>query len=119
MKYVKQMLIILFFCLAGELLALLPLPIPAAVYGLVLMLIALCTGMLKPDAIKETSNFLIAVMPLLFVAPAVGILAHWDIIAPNLVPISVIMVVTTLLTFAASGLVTKWLSKKKGDCDNG
>lgn len=119
MKYVKQMLIILFFCLAGELLALLPLPIPAAVYGLVLMLIALCTGLLKSEAIQETSRFLISIMPLLFVAPAVEILAHWGVIAPNLVPIAVIIVVTTFLTFAAAGLVTKWMLKKKGGRHNG
>ena len=115
MKYLKQMGIILLFCLLGELLSLLPLPIPTAVYGLVLMLIALCTGMIKPGDIADTARFLLEIMPLLFVAPAAGILSHWGVIAPNLVAICVITVVTTFLVFAVSGLVTKLMRGKKHD----
>ena len=116
MKYLKQLLIILLFCLIGEILqAAIPLPIPAAIYGLVLMLTALCTGLLKPDHIGDTARFLIRIMPLLFVAPAVKILSYWGIIRPNLVPILVIMTVSTFLVFAVSGLVTKLLSKKGGE----
>ena len=115
MKYIKQLLIILAFTALGELLAyLLPLPIPAAIYGLILLFIALCTGLLKPQHIDETARFLIAIMPILFVAPTVGILAHWGIIAPNLVPIIVIVVFSTLVVFAVSGLVTKALLRRKG-----
>ncbi len=116
MKYIKQLFIVLLFTLLGELLAyLLPLPIPAAIYGLVLLFAALCTGLLKPEAISETAHFLIKSMGILFVAPTVGILAHWGLIAPNLVPILVIMVVSTVVVFAVSGLVTKLLLKKGGE----
>lgn len=115
MKYFKQLLIILAFCLLGELLAkVLPLPIPPAIYGLFLLLIALSTGLLKTDRIADTANFLIRIMPLLFVAPAANILLHWGIIAPSVVPIMVISVFTTFLVLAVSGLVTKWLLGKKG-----
>lgn len=120
MKYLKQLLIILAFCLLGELLAaVIPLPIPAAIYGLILLLIALCTGLLKADKIADTANFLIQIMPILFVAPAANILQYWGIIAPNVVPIVLISVVSTFLVFAVSGLVTKWLLKKKGGAENG
>ena len=69
MKYIKQLLYILAFCLAGQALqALIPLPIPAAIYGLVLLLIALCTGLLKPEAIADTAHYLISIMPMLFIA---------------------------------------------------
>ena len=45
MKYVKQLLIILAFTLVGEVLArVIPFPIPAAIYGFVLLFVALCTG---------------------------------------------------------------------------
>ena len=116
MKYIKQLLIILLFTFLGEALAaLLPLPIPAAIYGLVLLFLALCTGLLKPYHIDETARFLIRIMSVLFVAPTVGILAHWGLIAPNLVPIVVIMVVSTVVVFAVSGLVTKLLLRKGGD----
>ena len=66
MKYVTQMLYILLFSGLGELLEhAIPLPIPAAIYGLVLLLIALSTGLLKEEKVADTADFLISVMPLL------------------------------------------------------
>ena len=48
MKYVSQATIIFGFTLLGELLhALLPLPIPSAIYGLVLLFLALMLGIVK------------------------------------------------------------------------
>ena len=118
MKYIKQFLIILAFSLLGEALqTLIPLPIPAAIYGLVLLLIALCTGLLKPAHIADTANFLIGIMPLLFVAPAARIMTYWGIIKENLRPIIAITVISTFVVFAVSGLVTKWL--RKGGKQNG
>ena len=119
MKYLKQLLIIIAFSLAGEALqALIPLPIPAAIYGLVLLLVALCTGCLKAEAIADTARFVISIMPLLFVAPAVKILKNWGIIAPNLIPICVIMVISTFIVFIVAGVVTQLLIKKGGE-ENG
>ena len=114
MKYLKQLGWILLFSLVAEALAaLIPLPVPAAIYGIILLLIALCTGLLKAEAIADTAKFCIAIMPLLFVSPAVNILKNWGLIAPNLVPICVIMVVSTIIVFAVSGLVTKLLQGKE------
>lgn len=116
MKYLTQLLYILLFTGLGELLQyLIPLPIPAAIYGLVLMLIALCTGLLKPEKIADTARWLITIMPFLFVAPAVNILKHWGIVQSELLAICVIMVVSTIVVFAVSGLVTKLLLKKEAE----
>ncbi len=115
MKYIKQLLYILAFCLAGQALEeAIPLPIPAAIYGLVLLFIALCAGILRPEAIADTAHFLIRLLPLLFVAPCVQILQHWGVIAPNLGPALVITVVSTWVVFAVSGMLTQWLLKTKG-----
>lgn len=110
MRYLTQFLVILGFSLAGETLhAFLPLPIPAAIYGLLLLLAALLLGVVKPRHIKETANWLVAIMPVLFVAPAVNLIGCWELIAPNLLPIAAVVAVSTLLTFAASGKVTDFL----------
>ena len=115
MKYLKQLLIIILFSLAGEALAsLIPLPVPAAIYGLILLLIALMTGCLKAEAIADTARFGIGIMPILFVAPAVNILENWGVIAPNLVPIVVIMVLSTFIVFIVSGVITQLLLRKEG-----
>lgn len=119
MKYITQLLYILVFTGLGELLEyLIPLPVPAAIYGLVLMLIALCTGILKVEKIADTARFLITIMPLLFVAPAVNILRYWDIIRSEVVAVCVVMVVSTVIVFAVSGLVTNALLKKEEPADD-
>ena len=116
MNYIKQLFWILLFSGIGELLqAVIPLPIPAAIYGMILLLVSLCTGLLKAEKIADTARFFICIMPLLFVAPAVSILTHWELIAPNLAAIVIITVLSTVIVFAVSGLVTKWLQRKDGE----
>ena len=114
MIHIPQFLYILLFSLVGELLQeLIPLPIPAAIYGLVLLLGALATGVLKIEHIKEASDFLISILPILFVPVSVRILEYWGIISENAVVIIAITVVSTVLVFAVSGLVTQWLMRRK------
>lgn len=112
MKYLKQFLIILGFTLAGQLLtALIPLPIPPAIYGIVLLFTALSTGLVKPVHIADTANFLISFMPFFLVTPTVNLLRYWGIIQPELPGICLILAVTTVVTFCAAGLVSQWLGK--------
>ena len=114
MKYIKQVLIILGFTLLGEVLAwLIPFPIPAAIYGIVLMLIALGSGLLKISQVKEASGFFISIMPVLYVPVCVRILEYCGVISSNLVAILTVTIVSTYLVFAVSGLVTQALLKKK------
>jgi holin-like protein len=108
-------MVIIAFSLVGQTLELLvPLPVPAAVYGLILLLLALLTGLVKLEKVKVAADFLISVMPVLFIAPAVKVLEYWGIVAPNAVAILVIIIFTTGAVFGISGLVTKWLMKGRG-----
>ena len=120
MKYISQVLIIVLFTFLGEVLSyVIPFPIPAAIYGIVLMLIALGTGIVKPEKVKDVSQFLISVMPVLFVSPAVRILEYWGIIAPNVVAIVIISVVSTFLVFAVSALIVNaFLAKRKEESND-
>ena len=116
MKYLKQLLIILAFTGLGEALSyLIPFPIPAAIYGLVLLLAALGTGLLKTKQVKETADFLISIMPVLYVPICVRILEYWGVISQNAGAIISITVLSTFLVFAVSALVTQGIMKKKGD----
>ena len=118
MQYIKQFMIILAFSLVGQALeALIPLPVPASIYGLVLLFLALLTGAVKLEKVKDTANFLISVMPVLLIAPAVKVLEYWGIIAPNAGAILVITVFTTGAIFGISGLVTKWIMRGEGKED--
>lgn len=115
MKYLSQFCIILGFTLAGEALQrLLPLPIPASVWGLALLFLALCLGIVKTEQIKTVSAFLISIMGVLFVSPAVGIANNWPQIQPQLLPILLLLAASTLLTFGISGGITQFFLKKGG-----
>ena len=77
-NYLFQFARILAFCFLGEVLhAVLPLPVPASVYGLVLLLAALTTGFVKLEQVKETGTYLTGIFPLLFVPAAAGIMELW------------------------------------------
>ncbi|MEE0134943.1 CidA/LrgA family protein [Blautia stercoris] len=113
MKYLKQFMVILAFSFLGEVLhQVLPLPIPASVYGLVFMLAALMTGVLKLHQVKEASAFLIEIMPVMFIPAAAGLIDSWGILQPVIVPIGIITVVTTVFVMAVTGLVTQGIIRK-------
>lgn len=112
MKYISQFLIILGFTLAGEALQrLIPVSIPASVYGIALLFIALCLKIVKLEQVKDVGGFLISILPALFVSPAVGILENWNLIRVALIPIVLLVMASTVLTFGLSGSVTQWILK--------
>lgn len=126
MKYVKQASIILSVCLVAELMEyLIPLPIAASVYGLVLMLLALVLKLIPLGAVEDVADFLVEIMPILFIPPTVGIMASWEAMKQMLVPLVVISVVSTLLIMGVTGKVSQALLRKgkkhqsRGGQDNG
>lgn len=116
MKYLSQFLIIMGFTLAGEALQrLIPIPIPASVYGIALLFLALCLKIVKVEQVKDVGGFFISLLPVLFVSPTVGILESWALIKPHIFSILLLLVASTVLVFGISGLVTQALTKKGGD----
>lgn len=114
MNYLRQFCIILFVSFLGELLhILIPLPVPASVYGLVLMLIALCTGILKLTQVKEAADFLIEIMPVMFIPAAVGLLESWSALQSIWLPVVVITILTTVIVMAVTGRVTQRMIRRK------
>ncbi len=122
MKLVKQFLIILAFSFAGEILhALLPLPIPASIYGIALLFAALQLRVVKVSDIAETSAFLIEIMPIMFIPAAVGLLKSWDVVKDSLAAYVAVTVVSTFVVMYAAGVVTQIIirrgKRKEGEQD--
>ena len=114
MQYLKQVALILVFSFLGEVCrAVIPLPIPASIYGMVLLFLALSFKILKIEQVADAAHYLMSIMGVFFVSPVVNILAYWGVVRPNIGAICVIFVVTTALVFAVSGLVTKALLRKE------
>ena len=116
MKYLRQFMIILLVSFVGELLKYtIPLPVPASIYGLVILFILLLTGILKLDAVKETSVFLIEIMPLMFIPAGVGLMESWGDLSSMLVEVVVIILVSTVLVMGVSGKVTELVLKRSAN----
>lgn len=118
MKYLRQFAIILGVTCIGELMRyFIPLPVPASIYGLVVMLIFLMTGVIKLEQVKEAGEFLIEIMSLMFIPAGVGLLESWDQLQGMLIPVFVISIVTTFVVMIVAGKVTDFFIdlKKKGE----
>ena len=105
-KLLRQFLVIMAVSFVGEILhAVLPLPIPASIYGLVLAL--LMTGALKLDAVEDAGKFMIEIMPVMFIPAGVGLMESWGELKAVLVPVLVITLVSTIVVMIVSGRVTQ------------
>ena len=118
MKYLKQLLIILLVSCIGEILNyFIPLPIPASIYGLIIMILLLISKKLRLEAVKETAEFLIDIMPVMFIPAAVGLIAFWKQLQPILIPVCVMILTSTILVMVATGKTTDYILKKEKNKD--
>lgn len=114
MKYLQQFLIIIFISLLGEILKyVLPLPIPASIYGMTILFVGLLTGIIPLNSVRETGKFLIEIMPVMFIPAGVGLMESWGVLQPMLVPVSVITVVVLVAVMVVSGRSSQWLIRKE------
>ena len=138
MKYLRQLLIILIFSFIGEVLhSLIPIQVPASIYGLVLLFIALLTGIIQLPQVKEAAKYLIEIMPLMFIPAAVGLLEAWNIIQSVWLQYLAVTAVSTVFVMAVAGRATQYMIRRtspqqsvteldhpeeepaEGDCDYG
>lgn len=110
MKFLIQFMIIIAFSFLGELLHyILPLPIPASIYGIVLLFVALELKWVKVKDIRETSSFLIAIMPVMFIPAAVGLIDSWKSIGNSWLEYIIVTVLTTFVVMGVSGWITQFV----------
>ena len=122
MKFLKQLCLVVLFSFLGELCRfLIPYPIPASIYGMVLLAAALFLKLVRPEDVRDVGAVLTSILPILFVPPLVNLMDCWDQMKENMVPLLVIVMVSTIVVFAVSGIVTQVLMghrNKKGGADN-
>ena len=81
----------------------LPLPVPASVYGLVLLLLALNFRLIRLEDVKEVGVFLTGIFPLLFVPAAAGVMELWAEMGEMLLPIIIAIIPVTVLVMVTAG----------------
>lgn len=108
MKYLTQFSIILGISFIAEILAaLIPVKIPASIYGLVIMLLALIFKLIKVAQIRETVSFFMQIMPMIFIPAGAAIIIAGDKLRESLFAIIAITAISTVVVIAASGSVTQ------------
>ena len=119
MKYLKQFLIILGITFIGEILKIcIPLPIPASIYGMVILFAGLMTGIIKLESVKETGKFLIEIMPIMFIPAGVGLISSWDKLSPIILPTCLITAIAVVTVMAVTGWISQIVIRKTGDSKN-
>ena len=110
LKYVREIFVIITFTFIGELLhAFLPLPVPAGVYGLFLLLGALMTGIIKLPDVEPAGNFLLDTMTMMFIPAGVAVMDSFEVLLPVLAPYLLIIAVSTVLVMSLTGLCSQAL----------
>lgn len=119
MKYVKQFLLILFISFIGEIFnKLIPLPIPASIYGMMILFFGLLIGIIKLENVKEVGSFLIEIMPIMFIPAGVGLMTSWVTLKKILIPVLIITALTNVTVILATGHISQMIIRKSGNDNN-
>ena len=119
MSVLAQLAVIFLVCLISEVIcALLPIAFHAAVMAMVLLLLLLFGRAFKPEQLRESSDFLLDHMAFFFVPAGVSIINYLDLLKSSLLPILVICVASTFITFAVTAwsirLTMRLMNRRKG-----
>ena len=114
MKILLQIAAVFGICWVGEGLAKL-LPLPGSVISMILLLILLLTGLLKPHHIREKSDFLLKNMAFFFIPAGVALMESFGVLVRNLFPFLAVCLISTVVTFAVTAYTVRgavWLQNR-------
>lgn len=121
MKILRESIIILSIYLIGEILSKsLSLPIPGNILGMLLLLLLLCTKVIKVNQIESISNFFLDHLAFFFIPAGVGLLTSFNLIKDSLVIILIICIITTSIVLVITGKVVELIINiKKNNLNKG
>jgi len=123
MKYMMQIGLISTIAFIAELLHfLLPLPIPASVYGMAILFLCLCFGIIKIEMVEEVADWILSIMPIFFIAPTVGLIEAFGDIKGQVIPLVLMCFISTIVVTAVTGLIAQGIirlrKERKGGKEN-
>ena len=109
---IKQFAIIFGCLLAGNLLSMLPfMPVPASIWGLIILTLCLESGAVRPKSVDTVCDFLIKNMAFFFIPPGVGLMLYFNLIKAEWLPITVATLVSFILVLIITGTCFQWFHK--------
>ncbi len=116
MKYLKQLALIISIYLAGEAISHLSgLPVPGNIFGLLLLLILLMSGVVRETQIRETADFLLEHLSLFLIVPGVNLLRDFRLLEGYVAKTLIMIFVSVLLVLIITALVSKYLIRLTGE----
>lgn len=113
MKYLHQAIIIAAVTFAAEILKyVIPLPVPASIYGLIILFVLLKTGAVKLEQVEDVGGLLLELMPLLLVPASVSFLTVLDTIQRMLLPVLIMGLAGTTAVMIVTGLVSQFMIRR-------
>ncbi len=114
MKYLNQIAIIFGVSFAGEMVySFLGLPIPASIYGLIIMMVLLETKIVKFEQIKDVGSFMLNVMIVTFVPSTVGVMTAVEELKTFLIPILIVLFLVTVIVMVVTGRVSQFVIERR------
>lgn len=115
MKLLRELLIILAIYFAGEILVkFFNLPVPGNIIGMILLLILLCTNIIKLEMVDTVSNFFLDHLAFFFIPAGVGLLTSLTVIKDSWIRLLIVCFLTTIITIGVTALVVDFMTKGKG-----
>ncbi|MCL1477173.1 CidA/LrgA family protein [Marinobacter sp. M3C] len=112
MQLINGITLLLIYQLAGEVsVRLLGLPVPGPVMGMVMLFITLMIRGRMAKAVEPASTALLGHLSLLFVPAGVGLIVHFSRLGNEWLPISVTLLLSTIITMAVTALVMQWVTR--------
>ena len=113
MRYLMQFGIIIGLSLVGEVLnSVIPLPVPASVWGMVLLFVLLCLKVIKLDQVQDAADFLLSIMTVMFVPVGASLITSFADIKDEILGIFAIIIVSTVVCFLVTGKVAQKIIDK-------
>ncbi|MFC6858034.1 CidA/LrgA family protein [Zunongwangia atlantica 22II14-10F7] len=107
------MIYIFCFLFLGELIHyFLAIPIAGNIIGMLLIFLALFFKIIKLEDVKPASDFLVKYLVVFFIPYGVGLMVYANIIAAYWIPVSVAVILSTLLSIYVTGAIYQKLDKK-------
>ncbi|MCT4586080.1 MAG: CidA/LrgA family protein [Peptostreptococcaceae bacterium] len=111
MKILEQIALIFLIWLISDFIGLY-IPLPSGLIGMILLFLILKTKLLKVEFFNDLSDFMLKNLAFFFIPPGVMILKSLDIIKANIIPLSVIILISTIIVMALTSLVVQFLAER-------
>ncbi|WP_460011250.1 CidA/LrgA family protein [Lysinibacillus sp. CTST325] len=103
----------IFYYMGVGIVALLHVPLPGSVIGLLLLALSLNFKIIKVEYIQDGAGFLIGVLTLFFIPATVGVIDYPELFSTTGLLIMLAVIASTLISIYVTGLLSQMVEKKE------